>query len=487
MKFLNRKIKILALLLALFFCCTNAQASDLPIDLSEYIQKELPKSNKRFDAVIVISDDVMYAPIYPTQTKVVDKIEVEYTYPKGKTLSQLPEIITFNNNFALLKIFKDSKGEYTLTNYEEFPMKIKLGLLPQDMLVPVGLKVNDSLKLILGDLLIPSKGEGNLVYLHDDDKYNPSKSLLSNEFIPLADLNNKKTYLTTFDSKFMYVYNNKSKAPVYELKLSSLPSKIIASNASKLALILYFSNKTVEVVDLKDERILSTITLDGDSKDVDLDKNTNIAYVSSQNANTIYCIDLNSAKMERAIRLEQAPSSISVSNDGNSIAFIDGLSGDLYNLNLQGEIQVNPIGKTKNITKIFCDDKNIWAISRTENKLYTFDKATSSIVAEHKLKQKPTDAVMKNGKIYILCSKDNYLDVFDTKEQKVIYSKQLEKNGFYTKITLIPNQTTALITGLSAKSFLVFDLNNLKIVKRQSSQIDVSNVVIMDEVKVQDL
>ena len=73
-----------------------------------------------------------------------------------------------------------------------------------------------------------------------------------------------------------------------------MPLKIITSETSKVALILYWSTKTAEIIDLKDERIIETIQLDATASDVTLNKKDNIAYITSPNANSIYVVNLNS-------------------------------------------------------------------------------------------------------------------------------------------------------------------------------------------------
>lgn len=483
----GRGFKLILSLFMFTLLSQSAFASKLPIEVWEYVKEQLPSSTQRFDSVVVVSPDVMYIPLYPAQTNAVSNIKIEYTYPKGKTLKDKPEIVVFNNNFVLLKLFKDKKGDYTLTSYEDFPMKVKLGVMPQDMLVPPGLKMPENLKLVLGDLVIPSKTDGNLVYLNKDKSKNSPDALMKNEFIPLAELKNKKTYLTTADSKFMFVYDDNSKSPLYELKLSSLPSKIVASNSTKFALVVYFANKNLEIIDLKNERILTQIPLDDVAKDVDLDANTNMAYVSSQNANTIYCVDLNSARLERAIRLEQSPSRLAVSSDGTSIVFVDGVSGELFTLQLGENTQVNPVAKTKNISRVLCDSNFIYAISRTQNKMFVYDRNTLALVDEENLNEKPVEAIMYRGKIYILCAKEGVLEVYDSEQKKVILSTQLDSDGFYSKITLIPDQHNVIITGVNSKKFLLFDLEKMTLIKKQPALIDVSNIVIMDKTPVQDL
>ena len=483
----GKGFKFFITLFALVVFAQNANASQLPIEVWEYVKEQLPSASQRFDSVVVVSPDVMYIPLYPAQTNAVNTLKIEYSYPSGKTLKDKPEIVVFNNNFVLLKLFKDKNGDYTLTSYEDFPMKVKLGVMPQDMLVPPGLKMPENLKLVLGDLIIPSKEEGNLVYLNKDKSKKTGDTLMKNEFLPLAEFKNKKTYITTANSKFMLVYDDSSKAPLYELKLSSLPSKIVASNSTKFALVVYFANKNLEIIDLKNERILTQIPLDDVAKDADIDVHTNMAYVSSQSANTIYCVDLNSAKLAKAIRLEQSPSRLAVSTDGSSIVFVDGISGELFTLQLGENAQVNPVAKVKNISKVMCDNQFIYAISRTENKMYVYDRATLALADEENLNEKPLDAIMYQGKIYILCAKEGVLEVYDSVEKKIILSQQLDKDGFYSKITLVPDQHNILITGVNSKRFLLFDLEKMSLIKKQPALIDVSNIIIMDKTRVQDL
>ena len=79
------------------------------------------------------------------------------------------------------------------------------------------------------------------------------------------------------------------------------------------------------------------------------------------------------------------------------------------------------------------------------------------------------------------------LEVYDSEQKKVILSTQLDSDGFYSKITLIPDQHNVIITGVNSKKFLLFDLEKMTLIKKQPALIDVSNIVIMDKTPVQDL
>lgn len=462
-----------------------AMASRLPDDFWNYIKKTVPNSTQRFDSLVVYPDGTTYIPLYPAQQADIQDIKIEYTYPANLGLNSKPEVVIFNNNFVLLKLLKDKNGNFSITKNENLPLKVRLGVMPQDMLVPVGLQVPESLKLILGDLVIPQKGD-NLITVNTDAKIDDIKDEKSQLF-PLNELKNKKTIISTDKSKFVLVYNGSTgagKSSLYELKLNGLPSKILASNKSKFALVMYFGSKTLEVVDLTNERMVAQINLDDMPKDADLDSVNNIAYVASANASSIYMIDLNAAKLIKAIKLEQSPYKIAVAGDGESLGFIDRNTQKIYSLkpdSTTGDGYVAKyIAEGKNLSRILYKNDKIFAISRTENKLSIYNEPDGVLENEIALNEKPVDAVFYHDKIYILCAKDSIINVYDTKSGKIVENIMLDNAGFYSKITMIPNQPNALITGIQTKKFLVLNLDKMVISKKQNTNINVSNIVIVD-------
>ncbi len=475
------KFKVLLIALCTFLINQCAMASRLPDDFWAYLQKQFPNSTQRFDSLVILSDGTTYIPLYPAQTSEEKNIKLEYTYPLGLSLASKPEVAIFNNNFVLLKLLRDKNGNFSITKNEDLPLKVKLGVMPQDMLVPVGLQVPESLMLTLGDLVIPQKND-NMIVVATDAKIGNNKDE-KDKITPLNELRNKKTLISTDKSKFVLIYNGEGKNSLYELKLNGLPSKIVASNKSKFALVMYFGSKTVEIIDLTNERMVSQINLDDMPKDADLDTVNNIAYVASANASSIYMIDLNSAKLVKVIKLEQSPEKVAVSNDGQSLCFTDRNTQKIYSLKLVDNSYVAKfIADGKNLSRILFKNGNIYTISRTDNKMSIYNEDEAFLTGEIKLHEKPTDAVFYQDKIYILCAQDNMVDVYDTKSQKIVENIVLDNNGFYSKITMIPNQPNALITGIQTKKFLLLNLEKMVITKKQNSNIDVANIVIIDSI-----
>ena len=71
--------------------------------------------------------------------------------------------------------------------------------------------------------------------------------------------------------------------------------------------------------------------------------------------------------------------------------------------------------------------------------------------------------------------------MYDTIEGKIISREKIAKEGFYSNMTLIPNENNIIITGINSKKYLVYNLETMKLTREQESYIDVANIVILDK------
>lgn len=477
------KIKALLISCLLLLVNQNADASRLPDNVWEFVKQELPKATQRFDSVVVLDSDTMYVPLYPSTKEEVEELKVEYTYPENKKLSALPEVFILNNDYVFMKIFKDKKGNFTITDKEDLPREVKLGVMPQDMLVPTNLKIPEKLKIIMGDLLIPNRGD-NLLITTSDSTVGDDDS----DIVKIAELKDFKTFFANNKTKFVLVYDKGGNEPLYEIKLSGLPNKIVASPITKYALAMYFGSKTAEVVDLVHERVLTKIDFENIPSDVDLDPNSQIAYVTSARANSIYMVDLSTATLAKTIKSDRNPDKISVSSEDKMLVFNDKVNENIYIMNLaDGTYSIKKIGTVRNLSRLLIGNGNIVAISRTQNKAFIYkinafeDEKPTELVGELILAEKPTDAILFNNKAYILCSKDGIINVYDFNENKMLEPIALESEGFYSKIKVVPNKNLAIVTGIDTKKIILIDLETSKIDKKANANLDVADVVIIDK------
>ena len=139
--------KILVLFLILFFNILSVSAANMPDNVVNYIKKDFPKAEIRFDGLITI-DNCIYLPLFPAKIKKPEVLEIKKTAPEGKTLKNLPDSVVFNNDFVLMKVIDEKDGKRTVL-YQETPFtEVRTGLLPQYMLVPRGLIIPANIKSI---------------------------------------------------------------------------------------------------------------------------------------------------------------------------------------------------------------------------------------------------------------------------------------------------------------------------------------------------
>ena len=153
------KIKLLiSILFMLFISVLAVDAAQMPKEIKDYLLSQKTVPTVRFDSIVVYSKDVMYLPVLPSQVQDVEEIEIKKSFPDNSTMDKLPDWVVFNNNYALIKLIKSGEDIITVSNVSEWPMEIKAGLIPQDIMVPKGLVLPESLSQIIGDVHIPLMG-----------------------------------------------------------------------------------------------------------------------------------------------------------------------------------------------------------------------------------------------------------------------------------------------------------------------------------------
>ena len=99
------KKNIVTLSLLSFLAFTqNANATKLPNDVWQYVQKQIPTVQQRFDSVLLLDNDIMYIPLSPPSATSVSELKIEYSYPENQALKDLPEVILLNNGYSFLSL-----------------------------------------------------------------------------------------------------------------------------------------------------------------------------------------------------------------------------------------------------------------------------------------------------------------------------------------------------------------------------------------------
>lgn len=193
-------------------------------------------------------------------------------------------MVIFNNNYSLLKVI-NTNGKKTVINMLNPPDEIQSGLLPQDILLPKGLVIPETLKGIIGDIDVSTTQDTGLRI------NNPKNKTKRNAVTPVEQLNNKTFYIASGRNKNIQVISSNSKTPEYTLEQDGIINDMKCYNGEFL-LVTYFDSKTLNVISLKDEKVIKEVHFDVVPEQIIIDNNNKIAYVSAGSNSSIYILNL---------------------------------------------------------------------------------------------------------------------------------------------------------------------------------------------------
>lgn len=517
----NMKLK--AIILSMLILCissVSAYAAQLPRDMKDYLQAQKKVPSIRFDGIVIYNNDVMYLPVIPAYPEKVDTLKIVKTYPLNQSMDSLPDMVLFNNNYALLKIIKAGSNVLTVRNMTDIPSEILTGSLPQDIVVPRGLVFPENLAGILGDVQIPFVGSAK------------SQSFVSGRrSIPLptgkrvdntkkyqvpAALKNKLFFVNNFQTEYLQVFSSSVSEPLYSLKTSGVMKDVKSFQNGKYLIAATNRQKNLDIIDVADEYVVKHIDLTACPSEIVVDEANNLAYVASVDDESLFIIDLNSFSIKEKVQLVGSPQRMSLSKDGTMLAYVDIKTSDIYILDLKNDYENKLISNYPNVTKLILDDGVVYAVARTAPKLrviqfdlYQNNKTAKTkkdkrhdkdindeeknapenltediytnfeyVAARQKESEqngkeetvnyatsikdvpvgiKPVDMVVYNGNLYVLCAGDNSVYTYNIAGGEVVSSK-LPVDGFSKTFTIVPNSNLAVITNMGDLKYVVYDM-----------------------------
>jgi DNA-binding beta-propeller fold protein YncE len=472
--------KIIAIIFAIIFMTIQqARATALPENLANYIKETFPKVDLRFDGVILLPDGTQYLPLLPSKVLEPEKIEIVQTYPENKTLSSKPNVVIFNNDYVLFKVLTDKTGNKTIYKIANPPEVIRTGLLPQDMLVPQGLVIPESMKGILGDLTIKTIEEGGIKVQMPKITVSPSNLQVLSD---IPELRDKSFYIASGFSRNILVLNQDGKTPEYALEQKNVPISM-AGYGGKFLLVTAWSKKSMDVISLTDNDIIKQIFFKSQPDEIVVDYKNNLAYISSSEDSSIYVVNLTTMTLTKQLKINGLCEKLTLSDDGTKLFYFDKNSRGIWAVELDNQYLLKDIGKFPNVSKIAYANGKIYIVSRTQSKLAIIDYATVGFLGETDICTKPVDMISFNDTIYILGAQDNVIQTIDTNTDILGEQIPLGTDGFSTKIYKLDDTGLAIITDTKSAIFSVFNLNTKKIIKTVSIDMPIKSIVVTDKVK----
>lgn len=474
-------IRNLAVVTLMIFFMTPCFAAKISDDVQKYIQQTFPNADVRFDGVITLPDNTIYLPLLPAKIINPEKIEVVQTYPAGKTFKDEPYVVILNNDYVLMKVLTDTKGNKTIYSIANPPQVIRTGLLPQDMLVPKGLVIPENLKAVVGNLIIDTVEAPGIRI----ESTKPVVTQLSGSTLKtlsqLPPLRNKNFYVSSPYSKNIQVLNLGAKTPEYSLKQNNVPISMKAYD-DQFLLVTSYEKPSVDVIALADDQIIKQLDTKTQPDEILIDNEKKIAYISSSTASTIYVVNLETMNLFKKIKIMGMCEKLTLSEDGTKLFYYDKKTRDIWAIELDNNYLLKEIGKFPNVSKIAYTNNKIYITSRTKNRIAIIDYETVNLIAEFEICQKPIDMLVFHDRVYVLGAGDNSVQVIDAKTDELIASIYLNTDGFSTRLSYIDGTNIALITDTKASLYTVFDLGTNKALNSVPIDIPANSIVVTEKV-----
>jgi YVTN family beta-propeller protein len=446
-----------------------ANATQLPDPVVDFLKSKYPDVAIRFDGLIELPDHTIYLPVTPlAYNKVDNPAAIVQTIPAKTDFSKKPDMILFANNLALLKIVK-AGNELTVNYSPEIPLAVKLGLLPQDLIVPRGLVLPTELKVILGNLKIAvkeKKDTDDFVFYGDNSKKSEvqvnfntriaktePKGIKELEFIK-----GKVLYAANFKENKLNIVDSASGRIYKSMNLPTIPSNIQLTPDERYLFITSMSAQKVFVIDtfnnifLKDFEVgkyPSSMLMTSDSKKV---------YVANKFSSSITEINLEEMLVKKTYNTFGVPENLTLQENSKNILYSDADSGNIYELNIASGNSTKVL-QVKNISKMTQKGENLYVLSRLSGDLIVFNLRTRTQTAKVQVGEKPVDIKFfdKNNEIYILAAGADTLTILNSKDFTVKSSTKLNSGGYPSQITLFEKDNKAFITNQESFQIVIFD------------------------------
>ncbi len=469
-----RLIKILFTLIVLLSISFPGNCTELPQSLVSFIREKFPEAGIRFDGMIELTDATKYLLVLPlVRDKEKKPLEVIQTIPAGADFAEKPDMVLFNNNFALLKIIEKKGESPTVISSDEMPLKVKLGLLPQDLVVPKGLKLPQELKVILGDLKIPLKPrtdkEGEVAFYGRTEISENNEGKIIGETaenvtkLPELDfLKGKNLYTLNYKYNKLNVIDSQTGRIETEINLPSMAIDMTLTADERYLLLPGNATGSIFVVDTLNNEFVKVIPVGKYPSSVIAPPGMNRAFVANRFSSGISEIDLINMQVEKMIPVNGYPECIQIAENDKFLFYSDSRTGKIYQLNLQTGYSWE-LFEVKNVSKIEQFGKYLFALSRSEDTITVFDLKKSEIIKRTKTGKKPLDmkVIYSMGRILVVCAESDELNIIDMENFDLIKKIPLKSGGFPGKIWLVENK--ALITNYDSYEIIIYNVDAEKI------------------------
>jgi YVTN family beta-propeller protein len=465
---------------------SSGYCTEIPQPIADFIKQTYPNASIRFDGLVELPDGTQYLPVIPINlAKVENPTLIIKIIPSKSTFATKPDLILFANNYSLLKIIKRTGEPPTLISSNETPLTIKLGILPQDLVVPENLVVPYDLKIITGDLKIPVKEDEE-----DSSSQNNSKSALKNiknlnkpekqVAQELKGLTNKVFYVSNFRSNIINAVNPQTGRSEKIIELSSIPYNITLTDDGRYILASCMSSDKISIIDTYNTTYVRDVAVGTFPTSISIVPNINIAYVANRDSSTISVLNLRTMEVIRNISVTGMPANLIISEDNNALYYNDFATGKIYAVDLNDIDRVDQITQGNNISKIVQHGDYLFILNRADNNLTVFNLTENKLAKTINIDNKPIDFKLLPNQNKLIVLSVGSINIINTETLDLTKTIQLKTGSFPSGINFIPKTNRALISYQDSYEVGIFDLEQEIITGTLPIAIPVSSMVITE-------
>lgn len=386
-----------------------ANATDLPPVVLGYLRESDAQVEIRFDGLITYSNGTRYLPVLPqsqTEKQVLPTKVIRQIPEKSKT----PDLVQFDNNMFLIRLVPTSTGKLTLARMDAYPIELKEGLLPQDLVIPSNLFIPAELKVLLGALPYNPQAEAEVP--------KPSGTNGSSATSPPKKAAPKTVFLSNLLSHSLIAVDPDAGTTVGKIPFNCVPSSLIPSPDEKLLFATCLTTDELVVVDTRANLIKTRIPVGSKPADVLFIPERNEVVVSNRYSNVLNIINAETLlPLEEQVTLPTTGANLMVYNPASQYVYVaDNSSGKttkVYELSLADRQIKRTLTLMPSISAmaIPSGSNQLWTVSRTANAVQIIDLASGNPVKTMAVGKKPLGMINTHDKMFVISADGDRIDV----------------------------------------------------------------------------
>lgn len=469
---------VVGLLAAGFLAADTAQAMDLPPAVLKYLRTKDSSVEIRFDGLVTFGGGQQYLPVLPQDVLEWSKAEkIVRTIPEK---AEYPDFIQFDNNLFLVRLVPTTTGKITLPRMDAYPIELKEGLLPQDLVMPGNLFIPAELKVLLGGLPYSPQVSSDTDPVTGEPKTTAVKRAVQ-----------KTIFLSNLTTNTLFAVDPDAGSIEGRIPFNCVPSSMVPSSDDTLLYATCLTTDEVVVVDTQANLIKTRASVGSKPSHMQLLEESGVLVVANQFSPYLSLVQLSDfTTLPETVALPSIGSKVMAYNPPTKLLYVAdttlGTGGKVFEIDLDQRTVRRTFDTLAGISAMVIPEgsNQLWLTSRTENKLEMVSLADGKSIRKIDIGKKPVAMVQAMGKVLIASGNDSRIDVVqldtETWTQHVVGEPILLPEGsFPSGMTQTMDGKLVYVSAAGAESLYVVDVVNERMYKSVPLEYPANSVALI--------